>query len=93
MTCRLFCGSRKQFKQECQFILVPKSTQDSKDYGEIKLASDTYLGIPSQVCVLVVAGDTEYWCCGGSMLDATYLIRVGARARGESCFPFILYAS
>lgn len=28
---------------------MPKSTQDSKDYGEIKLASDTVLGIPSQV--------------------------------------------
>lgn len=40
---------RKQFRQDCQLILVPKSTQDSKDYGEIKLASDTVLGIPSQV--------------------------------------------
>lgn len=40
---------RKQFRADCQLILVPKSTTDSKDYGEIKLASDTYLGIPSQV--------------------------------------------
>lgn len=44
--------SSKQFKEECQLILVPKSTQDSKDYGEIKLASDTALGIPSQVCIV-----------------------------------------
>lgn len=50
------CWSRRQFKSDCQLILVPKSTQDSKDYGEIKLASDTFLGIPSQVCVL-------YHCC------------------------------
>ena len=44
-----FVFRRKQFKLDCQLILVPKSTQDSKDYGEIKLASDTVLGIPSQV--------------------------------------------
>lgn len=45
-----FVHSRKKFKVDCQLILVPKATQDSKDYGEIKLASDTVLGIPSQVC-------------------------------------------
>ncbi|CAN0333185.1 unnamed protein product, partial [Ectocarpus sp. 12 AP-2014] len=45
-------AARKKFKVDCQLILVPKATQDSKDYGEIKLASDTVLGIPSQ-CVLL----------------------------------------
>ncbi|CAN0418265.1 unnamed protein product, partial [Discosporangium mesarthrocarpum] len=41
--------AERQYKAPCQLILCPKATQDSKDYGEIKVASDTNLGVPSQV--------------------------------------------
>ncbi|CAM9929698.1 unnamed protein product, partial [Hapterophycus canaliculatus] len=77
----LFALGRKEFKQECQLILVPKSTQDSKDYGEIKLASDTVLGIPSQ-CVLlkhVHSAKIQYL--------ANLCLKVNAKLGGRNAVP------
>ncbi|CAM9114998.1 unnamed protein product, partial [Sphacelaria rigidula] len=74
-------AARKAFKEECQLILVPKSTQDSKDYGEIKLASDTVLGIPSQ-CVLLKHVNTAK-----IQYLANLCLKVNAKLGGRNAVP------
>nr|AWH61373.1 putative argonaute [Fucus serratus] len=74
-------AARNAFKSDCQLILVPKSTTDSKDYGEIKLASDTALGIPSQ-CVLlkhVQTAKIQYL--------ANLCLKINAKLGGRNAVP------
>ncbi|CAM9446567.1 unnamed protein product [Chrysoparadoxa australica] len=45
-------ASKKAGGEPCQIIICAKPTTDSVDYGQIKQASDTQLGIPTQ-CLLL----------------------------------------
>ncbi|CAM9273566.1 unnamed protein product [Choristocarpus tenellus] len=73
--------AERQFKAPCQLILCPKSTQDSKDYGEIKMASDTTLGVPSQVCLVkhVQASKIQYL--------ANLCLKINAKLGGRNAVP------
>jgi len=54
--------ARRECRSEPQFMLVIKPDQDKMDYQQIKLCSDTVLGIASQCVTLRIAGNSNPSC-------------------------------
>ncbi|CAM9839065.1 unnamed protein product [Chrysoparadoxa australica] len=74
--------------KQCQIIVCPKATTDSIDYGQIKKASDTQLGIPTQ-CLLL----KHLYDCKIQYL-ANVCLKINAKLGGINCstkdnLPFI----